>query len=661
MSEQVPEDRDFDNIEDWLLKNFPGDLKQYYNSRVKNLERSRTPQKRFALEILSWLHYSHGIAALTVRQLSEALDVGNPEPAELTKTQIQNACQGLVRVRYDFVQFVSTEFNTYLSKEPPDGLLSPMQLAMTCLNSLAFRPPCSSSKDTLSSSVSESFQDHAAKFWANYAEQAIRSASTGLEFRKFILEHLMWPRKRDYLIEILQCAEQYSHEMRQIGFPPLHIAGEQTLLHILIRGGLISLVLEILANPQKFLSLLETPESSQDQVLQDLADIHSKDACGQTLLHYAAMSTRPEAADLASELMKQGAEVEAETTDGSTAMHISAYSGNTNIMSVLFEEHASVSAVDNRGWTPAHIAASKGNLAALKFLVENGAKLSAEDNDGYNVLHYAIDDGQIPVIEYILDQNPELLNAGPMSPLHRAVSQCQVEPIRILMRYGADVMSKAKIMLYALPDVTPLEVSIKSGQAGPAEELVSYGAYLRIYKNFLVTKARWANLNGNGRLATNIAVNEGPISKVSPKDWDNVNMDGQPLTISQLERLRETAPHHPVPKLLLSKKHAEEGAHRFYTAQHLYESAVQLDQIMSDGDHEESPALCQIAHRGVRCNICGMHPVRGLRYKCVFCPPFDICHDCWKAEGHRMDHPLLVLPSLDWLKQHGFNTIGEIS
>lgn len=100
-----------------------------------------------------------------------------------------------------------------------------------------------------------------------------------------------------------------------------------------------------------------------------------------------------------------------------------------------------------------------------------------------------------------------------MSALHRAVENRQVEAITTLRKYNADVMSKAKIYLYGLPDVTPLEVSTKNGAAGPAEDLISYGAYLRIYKNFLVTRSRRTNLNGNGQMATKLAVDDKPVSK----------------------------------------------------------------------------------------------------------------------------------------------------
>lgn len=638
-------------MEGWLLK-FPGDIRQFYRSRIKNIEESNSSQKQLALAILSWLHYSHGIAALTVRQLTEALYFGYHEPPLLTKEKIQQACQGLVRVRYNYVQFVDSVFNSYLREEAPDGLPSAQQLAKYCLNSLDFRPPTSASEETLTPSRGEDFQAHAAQFWASYAEQAIDNGAS--EFRKFILERLMSARKRQELIETLRRAKPETEEIRQTGWTPLNVASGQTPLHILINGGLDRFVLEILSAPREFLKLLGIPPKNHVHALQELGSIQSEDSEGQTLLHCAAMRSLPQAAVVVSELIKQGAKVAAKTNRGFTAIHCCAYSGNKTVMRLLLDAHASVSDVDQTGRTPAHIAAHKGNLEALKLLVENGANLSAEDFHGYNVLHYAINLGQVPVIEYILDQIPELLNAGPVSPLHRAVDQCQVEVIDILMKYKADVMSKAKIMLYALPHVTPLEVSIKSGQPGPAEELISYGACLRIYKNFLVTQNRWAVLNGDSKLATKLAVDKKPVSR-TVKEWDTLDMDGEPLTIPQLEQLREISPYHPVPKLLLAKRLAEEGAQRFYTAQRLFESVLALDQSTMDSD-EGRPALGipPIVHRTIQCNLCGMHPLRGLRYKCSLCAHFDICHNCWKEKGHRLDHPLITLPSIDWLKEHHF-------
>lgn len=647
----VPIASDFDDIAKWLLK-FPSDPRHFYRSRIQNFEDTSNDQNRLALGILSWLHHSRGIEDLTVQQLTEALNVGKPELPQLSKDEIQLACQGLARVRYDYVQFVETTFNTYILEEPPKGLFPAERLARACLNSLDFRPPVTVSEDTSPASANRTFQEHAARFWGNYAAKAMVTARP--DFKKFILEHLLSPKKRECLIGILQrTMPQTDEAFQQLGWKPLHTAAGQSPLHLLTSAGLDSLVLEILDSPLEIMKLLEISDAQRDETRRQLGNAKSVDNCEQTLLHYVASRKSSDATQL-SKLISHGSPVGAKSKHGYTAMHCCAYAGNTAVMRLLLDTYIEgVTESSDHGYTPAHIAAQMGNLEDLTLLVENGADLSAETCEGYNTLHCAAAFGHIPVMEYILAIKPELLNVGPMSALHRAVENCQVEAITTLLKYGADVMSKARVHLYGLPDVTPLEVSIKNGETGSAEDLISYGAYLRIYKNFLVTRSRWANLNGDGRMATKLAVDDKPVSKTA-KEWDTVDMDNQPLTIGQLQRLHEASPHHPILKLLLAQKNADEGVHRFVTAQRLFESFCTLDQVLSESsDEKKSEAKTpEVVHRTVQCNFCKMHPLLGLRYKCAQCPHFDICRDCWKQKGHDFDHPLIIVPSIEWFREH---------
>src|SRR5579859_2566517 len=234
----VPTASDFDDIAKWLLK-FPGDRRHFYTSRIRNFEDTSNDQNRLALGILSWLHHSHGIEDLTVQQLTEALNVGKPKPSPLSKDQIQVACQGLTRVRYGYVQFVDTAFNTYILEDPPEGLFPVERLARACLNSLDFRPPVAVSEDTSPTSAIPTFQEHAARFWGNYAAKAMNTA--GPDFRKFILEHLLSQKKRECLVGILQrTMPQTDETFQQFGFKPLYTAAGQTPLHLLTSAGLDS-------------------------------------------------------------------------------------------------------------------------------------------------------------------------------------------------------------------------------------------------------------------------------------------------------------------------------------------------------------------------------------------------------------------------------------
>ena len=40
-------------------------------------------------------------------------------------------------------------------------------------------------------------------------------------------------------------------------------------------------------------------------------------------------------------------------------------------------------------------------------------------------------------------------------------------------------------------------------------------------------------------------------------------------------------------------------------------------------------------HEGIECDGCEMNPIRGLRFKCLDCPDFDLCEECYNREVHK--------------------------
>jgi len=50
-----------------------------------------------------------------------------------------------------------------------------------------------------------------------------------------------------------------------------------------------------------------------------------------------------------------------------------------------------------------------------------------------------------------------------------------------------------------------------------------------------------------------------------------------------------------------------------------------------------------ICHSNVTCDQCGIHPIRGFRYKCSVCHNFDLCSKCQSKNEHNQSHPLILL------------------
>lgn len=56
---------------------------------------------------------------------------------------------------------------------------------------------------------------------------------------------------------------------------------------------------------------------------------------------------------------------------------------------------------------------------------------------------------------------------------------------------------------------------------------------------------------------------------------------------------------------------------------------------------EDKPKI--VIHRNVVCDLCNVHPIQGIRYKCTVCNDFDLCEECEKTFGESHGHPLLKI------------------
>lgn len=71
----------------------------------------------------------------------------------------------------------------------------------------------------------------------------------------------------------------------------------------------------------------------------------------------------------------------------------------------------------------------------------------------------------------------------------------------------------------------------------------------------------------------------------------------------------------------------------------IYYSNVQKTKVVNTNNSN----LNTTEHIGVSCNICGVCPIKGIRFKCLLCPSVDFCENCESTKGEAHGHPLAVL------------------
>jgi ankyrin repeat protein len=138
-----------------------------------------------------------------------------------------------------------------------------------------------------------------------------------------------------------------------------------------------------------------------------------------------------------------------------------AQSLNAEIVSDLLNRGANIDATDRFGETALHRVAdlrrTEGPKAArvVKLLIERGAPVDTRNRDGVTPLHQAVRARNLAVVEVLLDRgaNPNATDKRGSTPLHRASSStgasntAGIDPapfIELLLAHGADPKQKDK-------------------------------------------------------------------------------------------------------------------------------------------------------------------------------------------------------------------------
>ena len=101
------------------------------------------------------------------------------------------------------------------------------------------------------------------------------------------------------------------------------------------------------------------------------------------------------------ELIKKGADVNAQYKYGETALMTAAYNGEIDVAKCLFENGADVNASSKYGKTALMIAATWGQIEVVKYLAKCGADLEAEDKDGKTALDMAENRKRYDCVEFL--------------------------------------------------------------------------------------------------------------------------------------------------------------------------------------------------------------------------------------------------------------------
>jgi len=219
-------------------------------------------------------------------------------------------------------------------------------------------------------------------------------------------------------------------------------------------------------------------------LLENQADVDTRDRCGYTVLHRAAMSGKT---DIAKQLLDARVYVDdwiQHTFRGDdypslliriTPLHLAAWHGNLDTARLLLSRGARIDAAARWGVTPLHFAAGSGYLKMVKLLIAHGAEPLAKTSGGCGALHFAAGGGMF-VLQYRCDVYDPLLisaEAGITPDIEKELAHCGDEYgkiVKLLLAKGAKA-NPPESLCY-----TPLQFAAEYSCASAMEVLIKAGA-----------------------------------------------------------------------------------------------------------------------------------------------------------------------------------------
>ncbi|XP_071836319.1 uncharacterized protein [Apostichopus japonicus] len=288
--------------------------------------------------------------------------------------------------------------------------------------------------------------------------------------------HLAAERGHREVAQILLTSKAFVNAKSKLGVTPLHLSaqnGHNELMKMLILNHGASIdALSVAKKTPLHLAAQYGQLRVCETLLNLKGDSYATDIHGQTPLHLAAENDHAEIVKL---FLKYKPElVTMANADGSTCAHIAASKGSVAVIKELLRFNRSgVCSARNKkkDSTALHLAASGGHSQVVSVLLEAGASPTEETSDGLTAIHLAAKEGHVSVLEVLKGKvpwNAPSVKSG-LTALHIAAHTGQIDFVReMLPTVPATIRSEISAGV-ALGDdygLTPLHLACQSGHEG---------------------------------------------------------------------------------------------------------------------------------------------------------------------------------------------------
>jgi len=225
------------------------------------------------------------------------------------------------------------------------------------------------------------------------------------------------------------------------------------------------------------------------EMIKEGTDVNAVLSDGSSALLYAVYQGD---AELTSALLNAGADANSRNEYGANTLSEAAMQGNVELLEILLDHGANPDLGNLEGETPLMVAARAGSGEAVELLLEHGADINAREQwGGQTAAMWAAAQHQPEVLQVLIDHGadidmkgyarlwdrtimneprPKDMNNGGFSPLHYAAREGCTACVEVLARGGADLNAID-------PDrVSPLNLALINMHFDTAMALVEAGA-----------------------------------------------------------------------------------------------------------------------------------------------------------------------------------------
>jgi uncharacterized protein len=272
--------------------------------------------------------------------------------------------------------------------------------------------------------------------------------------------------------------------------------------------------------------LVEAARNQDQKALRALvsqkADVNARSSDGSTALLWAAHWNDPDTADL---LLRAGADANIANDFGMTPLSQACINGSGALVHSLLKAGANPNTPIDTGETPLMTCAKTGSGDAVRMLVEYGAAVDAkEPTQNQTALMWATAEHHPDVVKALIEAHADLkaTTRQGFTALHFAARVGDLETVKLLLAAGVDINILTRASVAEVPrnatgsGYTPLLVATMRSQVETALYLLDHGADPNI-EAAGITPLHWASTSWEGFASNPVYGFADPMSGIADR------------------------------------------------------------------------------------------------------------------------------------------------